>query len=103
MPILTIRNVPLHYDETINRGKRSLILAGPLLFEAFDTLLPLLEDHFHLVHLDVHGHRRSGLRIPGRLEEMPHDFYDLLTRLDLSAPVWVGHSIGGMLGMRMAC
>src|SRR5262245_55705386 len=102
MPIQTINGVPLHYDETVDRGKPSLILAGPLLFEAFDALVPLLENHFHIVHLDVHGHRRSGLRIPLELDEMADDFYELLTRLALSAPVWVGHSVGGMFGMRMA-
>jgi pimeloyl-ACP methyl ester carboxylesterase len=99
-----INNVALHYEEGGDRTKQSLVLAGPLLFgaQAFDPLVPLLETYFHLVRLDVHGHGRSGLRVPLTLEDMAEDFRELLLRLGLSKPVWVGHSIGGMLGMRIA-
>jgi 3-oxoadipate enol-lactonase len=104
MPIQTINNVALHYEERADRTKPSLVLAGPLLFGAqgFDHLVPLLENDFHLVRLDVHGHGRSGVRVPLILEEMAEDFHELLVRLGLPKPVWVGHSIGGMLGMRIA-
>src|SRR5215472_11082358 len=53
--------------------------------------------------LDVHGHGQSGVRVPLILEEMAEDFHELLSRLDLREPVWVGHSIGGMLGLRIVC
>ena len=33
---------------------------------------------------------------------MADDFYELLIRIGLIEPVWVGHSIGGMLGLRLA-
>jgi 3-oxoadipate enol-lactonase / 4-carboxymuconolactone decarboxylase len=104
MPIHTINNVALHYEERGDRSKPSLVLAGPLLFGAqgFDPLVPLLENDFYLVRLDVHGHGRSGLRVPLILEDMAEDFRELLLRLGLPKPVWVGHSIGGMLGMRIA-
>jgi 3-oxoadipate enol-lactonase len=104
MPIQTINTVPLHYEERGDRTKPSLVLAGPVLFGAagFDRLVPQLEEDFHIILVDVHGHGRSGLRTPLILEEMADDFHELLIRLNLSMPVWVGHSIGGMLGMRMA-
>jgi pimeloyl-ACP methyl ester carboxylesterase len=104
MPTQTINNVALHYELRGDRAKPSLILAGPLLFgaQAFDQLVPLLESDFHLVRLDVHGHGRSGVRVPLILEDMAEDFHELLIRLGLRKPVWVGHSIGGMLGMRIA-
>lgn len=100
----TINNVPLHYVETGDRAKPSLVFAGSVLFgaEGFDDLVPLLEKDFHIIRIDVHGHGRSGLRIPLSLEKMADDCYDLLVPLGLSKPVWVGHSIGGMLGMRIA-
>jgi pimeloyl-ACP methyl ester carboxylesterase len=105
MPIQPINNVALNYEERGDRTKPSIVLAGPLLFGAqgFDHLVPLLENDFHLVLLDVHGHGRSGIRVPLVLEDMAEDFHELLLRLGLSKPVWVGHSIGGMLGMRIAC
>ena len=105
MPFQTINNVPLHYVETGDRAKPSLVFTGSVLFgaEGFDDLVPLLEKDFHIIRIDVHGHGRSGIRIPLSLEEMADDCYDLLVPLGLSKPVWVGHSIGGMLGMRIAC
>jgi 3-oxoadipate enol-lactonase len=105
MPIQPINNVALNYEERGDSTKPSIVLAGPLLFgaEGFDHLVPLLENDFHLVLLDVHGHGRSGIRVPLVLEDMAEDFHELLLRLGLSKPVWVGHSIGGMLGMRIAC
>ena len=105
MPFQTINNVPLHYVETGDRAKPSLVFTGSVLFgaEGFDDLVPLLEKDFHIIRIDVHGHGRSGLRIPLSLEKMADDCYDLLVPLGLSKPVWVGHSIGGMLGMRIAC
>jgi pimeloyl-ACP methyl ester carboxylesterase len=104
MPFQTINNVPLHYVETGDRAKPSLVFTGSVLFgaEGFDDLVPLLEKDFHIIRIDVHGHGRSGIRIPLSLEEMADDCYDLLVPLGLSKPVWVGHSIGGMLGMRIA-
>ena len=104
MPIQTINNVPLHYVETGDRAKPSLVFAGSVLFgaEGFDDLIPMLENDFHIVRIDVHGHGRSGIRTPLILEEMADDCHELLVRLGLSTAVWVGHSIGGMLGMRMA-
>jgi pimeloyl-ACP methyl ester carboxylesterase len=100
----TINNVPLHYVETGDRAKPSLVFTGSVLFraEGFDDLVPLLEKDFHIIRIDVHGHGPSGLRIPLCLEKMADDCYDLLVPLGLSKPVWVGHSIGGMLGMRIA-
>ena len=105
MPIQTINDVALHYDESGNHSKPSLIFTGSLLFGAggFDALIPMLENNFHIVRLDVHGHGQSGVRVPLILEEMAEDFYELLSRLDLREPVWVGHSIGGMLGLRIVC
>src|SRR5262249_23993407 len=105
MPIQTINDVVLHYNESGNHSKPSLIFIGSLLFGAggFDALISLLENNFHIVRLDVHGHGQSGVRVPLIPEEMAEDFYELLSRLDLREPVWVGHSIGGMLGVRIVC
>jgi pimeloyl-ACP methyl ester carboxylesterase len=80
MPIQPINNVARNYEERGDRTKPSIVLAGPLLFgaEGFDHLVPLLENDFHLVLLDVHGHGRSGIRVPLVLEDMAEDFHELL-------------------------
>jgi hypothetical protein len=48
MPIHTINNVALHYEERGDRSKPSLVLAGPLLFGAqgFDLSFLCLKTTF---------------------------------------------------------
>jgi hypothetical protein len=43
MPIQTINNVALHYDERGDRTKPALVFAGSVLFgaEGFDDLIPM--------------------------------------------------------------
>jgi pimeloyl-ACP methyl ester carboxylesterase len=104
MPVIDVNGVALNYRELGNRDKRTVIFAHPMLFgsEAFDHLASELVNDYHLILLDLHGHGESGYRTPITLEEMAADYYYLLTRLDLTNVSWIGHSIGGMIGMRLA-
>lgn len=104
MPVIPINGVALNYSELGSRDKRTIVFTHPVLFgsEAVEALASELADDFHLVLLDIHGHGASGYRTPMTLEEMAADYYQLLTKLGLSKVVWVGYSIGGMIGMRLA-
>jgi pimeloyl-ACP methyl ester carboxylesterase len=104
MPNQTINTVGVHYDERGDRTRSSLVFAGPLSFGAwgFDGLFPVLEQSCNVIRINVDAHGRSGLRIPLLLEETADDCHELLIRLGLANPAWVGHSIGGMVGMRVA-
>lgn len=104
MPSININGVRLGYRMAGSPDKRAIVFAHPVLFGSgvFDALVSELSKDFHLVFLDIHGHGESGYRTPLTLEDMTSDYYQLLTRLGISKCIWLGYSIGGMLGMRMA-
>jgi 3-oxoadipate enol-lactonase len=104
MPVITVNGVALNYRELGNREGRTIVLAHSIPFGAqvFDEVATELADTFHLVIPDIHGHGESGYRAPLTLEEMAADFRGLLDALELSRVAWVGYSIGGLLGMRLA-
>ena len=104
MTVIGINDVRLNYRELGSRDKHTVVFAHPVLFDstAFAPLVSKLAPDFHLILLDIHGHGESGYRTPLMLEEMATDYYRLLTILDLPKVTWVGYSIGGMIGMRLA-
>lgn len=104
MPAVNINGVQLNYQELGDRNNRTIVFAHTILFgsEVFDPLVSELVRDFHLVKVDQHGHGQSGYRTPLTVEDMTADYYQLLTRLKLSNVIWVGYSIGGMIGMRLA-
>lgn len=104
MSSVDVNGVTLNYRELGSRDKRTIVFAHTALFgsDVFDHLASELVNSFHLILLDIHGHGESGYRTLLTLEEMTADYYHLLTRLNLSNLIWVGHSIGGMIGMRLA-
>src|SRR5262245_17521563 len=104
MPVIQVNDIQLGYREMGSRENPTLIFAHALLWDAavFESFLAELADHYHVIAVDVHGHRQSGYRAEMSLEAMTGDFYQLIRRLDLSQVVWIGLSIGGMLGMRLA-
>ena len=104
MPVININGVGLNYREIGRRDNRTIVFAHPMLFgsEVFDHLASELVNDYHLILLDIHGHGESGYRTPLTLEEMAADYYHLLTKLDLTNVSWIGHSIGGKIGIRIA-
>src|SRR6185369_1071446 len=82
----------------------TVVLVPPILFgaTALDTLAATLVRDFHVIRPDLHGHGRSGWREPLTLDGITADFHELLRRLDLRRVTWVGYTIGGMIGMRLA-
>jgi 3-oxoadipate enol-lactonase len=104
MPVVNVNDVQLNYRELGNPDKRTIIFAPTILWgvQAFDYLVPEFADDFHIIMVDIHGHGKSGYRLQMTLENIADDFAQLLDRLDLSNVSWVGHSIGGMIGMRLA-
>jgi pimeloyl-ACP methyl ester carboxylesterase len=104
MPVIDVNGVALNYRELGDRDNRTIVLAHALPFgaEVFDHVVSELADDFHLIVLDIHGHGESGYRTPLALEDMTADYHQLLNELNLSNIIWVGYSIGGMIGMRLA-
>jgi pimeloyl-ACP methyl ester carboxylesterase len=104
MPVRNINGIELNYYERGDNSKPTIVFVHPVLFDStvFDPLVSELENDFHLVLLDIHGHGESGYRSLSTLEEMTTDCHQLLLELNLSKVIWVGYSIGGMIGMRLA-
>jgi pimeloyl-ACP methyl ester carboxylesterase len=96
--------VALNYRELGRRGNRTVVLAHSIPFgaEVLDRVASELADEYHLVVPDMHGHGTSGYRTPLTLEDMAADFHRLLAGLGLSTMTWVGYSIGGAIGIRLA-
>jgi len=62
-----------------------------------------LSDRFRVIRIDLPGHGGSGT--PGvvfSLEDMADDVDQVLDALEVEGAVWAGHSMGGMVGMRLA-
>jgi len=104
MPVINVNGVALNYREQGNRNQRTIVFTHALLWgaEVFDHLVSEFANDFHIIVVDIHGHGDSGYRTPMTLEEMTDDYYQLVTKLDLSNVIWIGFSIGGMIGMRLA-
>lgn len=99
-----VNGISLGVHEFGKRTDRTLVFAPPLLWDAtyFTAMIGDLSRDFHVVALDLHGHGESGYRRHMTLEGMTEDLHALLSKLNLDQVAWLGCSVGGMIGMRMA-
>lgn len=104
MPSIQTDGIHLHYRDEGDRRRPTIVLVHSILFgtEIFDDLATELGRDFRLIRADVHGHGLSGHRVPLDIDGMTEDFHRLLRHLDVGPVVWVGYSVGGMIGMRLA-
>ncbi len=92
----------LHYKE-MGQGQPLLILHG--LFGSLDnwaTLAKRLADHYRVIVVDLRNHGRSPHADAHNYEVMAADVLELADSLQLSAPVIMGHSMGGKVAMMYA-
>jgi magnesium chelatase accessory protein len=93
-----------HVQRT-GRGKKLLLIHGTAAStHTWRDLVPLLEDDYDIVAMDLPGHGYSQ-RLPDRsmsLLSLSSALGDLLERLDFAPDVVVGHSAGAAIGLRMA-
>lgn len=103
MPTLKRDNITLHY-ETSGDGPTLLLIAGMMSDSAsWAPLVPLLESHFTLIRPD---NRTTGQTIPwnapASIDHVASDCAALVDHLSLGRAHVLGHSLGGMIGLRMA-
>ncbi|WP_422388742.1 alpha/beta fold hydrolase [Hymenobacter cyanobacteriorum] len=91
------------------RGRQALVLLHGLgcTQAVWQPLLPAFEAHYRVVRLDLVGTGGSRLgeysrERHGSLAGHATDLLDVLRTLDLSGAVFVGHSIGAMIGVLAA-
>ncbi|MEE2830245.1 MAG: alpha/beta fold hydrolase [Myxococcota bacterium] len=89
-----------------DRGAGPAVLFGhSLTFDSamFDRVADQLSERFRVVQVDLPGHGGSGTpKEVFSLEEVADDLPGLLDGLGIERAAWVGHSMGGMVGMRFA-
>ena len=104
MPVVQINGIAIHYQESGDRDKPTIVFAHPLMWgpATFAELLTEIARDARLLTVDLHGHGLTGYREAMTLEEMAEDYYGLLQELGLGKVAWFGYGIGGMIGMRVA-
>ena len=83
----------------------TLVFAHSLTFDSamWQSVADQLSGRFHVVRIDLPGHGGSGT--PGEvftLEDIADDVDKVLGVMGIEGAVWAGHSMGGMVGMRLA-
>ncbi|MBI2059793.1 MAG: alpha/beta fold hydrolase [Nitrospirae bacterium] len=103
MPKLRVNGVEIHYRE---RGSGSPILFGHSLTldgSMYDEATTRLSKQFRTIQVDFRGHGESEkVDADYSLEDITVDLSTLITRLGLKSVHYVGLSMGGMVGMRLA-
>jgi pimeloyl-ACP methyl ester carboxylesterase len=103
MPTFEHDGITLHYERS-GDGPPLLLIAGMMSDNAsWAPLIPLLEPHFDVVRPD---NRTTGRTTPWDAPASVGHFADdcaaLLDHLDVGPAHVMGHSLGGMIGMRLA-
>lgn len=102
MPQFQSLGASIHY-ETLGDGSPLLLLAGIASDGAsWGPLLPLLEDDFQLLLPDNRGAGQTRCEGALSVDDMVEDCAAMLDHLDIATTFVVGHSMGGMLGQRLA-
>ena len=104
MPAFEQGGIALHY-EISGEGPPLLLIAGMMSDSAsWAPLIPLLEQQFNVIRPD---NRTTGRTVPidapASVDLFAADCAALLNHLDLGPAHVMGHSLGGMIGMRLAC
>jgi len=104
MPTFDCGDVTLHY-EVSGDGPPLLLIAGMMSDSAsWAPLVPLLEPHFTVIRPD---NRTTGRTVPmdapASVDIFAGDCAALLAHLALGPAHVMGHSLGGMIAMRLAC
>jgi len=95
----------LNYAEGPPNGSPLVLLHGlGRRWQSFLPLIPALSMRWHIFALDLRGHGKSGHVARGyRSGDYAEDVVRMLRARVPASPVIFGHSLGGMLGMRVAC
>lgn len=96
-----VQGIKLHYLEWGESGKPDLLLVhGWTSFApSWSTVAENFQDRFHIIAPDLRGHGASDKPLTGyRLRDFAEDVCQLIKKLGLHKPAYVGHSWGGSIG-----
>ena len=103
MPIKTINDIPLYYEQ--HGAGQDLILIGGLTsdHQVWKSSVRLLSAHFRVLIFDNRGAGQSGAPdYPYTIEMMAKDTVDLMDSLNIKQAHMVGHSMGGAIAQQIA-
>ncbi|TVR47867.1 MAG: 3-oxoadipate enol-lactonase [Rhodobacteraceae bacterium] len=105
MPIADLGHIRLHYQCDGPQDGLPVVLSNGLGTDLrmWDPLLPYLPQGLHVIRYDRRGHGLSDVTpAPYSMGQLVRDTEALLTHLQLSGCVFVGLSLGGMVGQGLA-
>ncbi len=104
MPQMTVNGTELHYDET-GSGPEAVVMAHGLLLSGrmLDGVVAELRDRYRCVTFDFRGQGQSAVS-PERydLDTLTEDAAGLIRTLGCAPCHFLGFSMGGFVGMRLA-
>lgn len=104
MPLITINDATLYY-ETHGTGPNTVVFAHGLLWSGrmFDAQVDALKDRYRCITYDLRGQGRSAITADGYdMDTLTEDAAALIQALDARPCHFVGLSMGGFIGMRLA-
>jgi aminoacrylate hydrolase len=103
MPTFEHDGVSIHYERS-GDGPPLLLIAGMMSDSAsWLPLVPLLARHYTVIRPDNRTTgRTTPWNAPASIDKFAFDCAALMDRISLGRAHVVGHSLGGMIGMRMA-
>jgi len=108
MPDIEVNGVRLHYTDTgagTGAGKKTIVFSHGLLMSnrMFAAQIAYLSDRYRCVAYDHRGQAGSGITKDGYdMDGLAEDAAGFITALDLAPCHFVGLSMGGFVGMRLA-
>lgn len=102
--ILDLGHVRLHIADEGPKGAPALVFANSLGtdFRLWDAILPHLPMGLRIVRADKRGHGLSQTTGPVSIDDLADDVAATMDALQLDKPVFVGLSIGGLIGQSLA-
>ena len=104
MPLLDLNGVKTHYDDT-GGDRPAIVFAHGLLMDGrmFDAQVSALRDTFRCVTYDLRGQGRTAVPDAGYdMDTLTADAVALIRTLGLGPCHFVGLSMGGFVGLRLA-
>ncbi|MBO0951933.1 bifunctional 3-oxoadipate enol-lactonase/4-carboxymuconolactone decarboxylase PcaDC [Fibrella forsythiae] len=105
MPFLSVNGHTLHYQHQQGAGSRTFVFANSLGTDLriWDDVVELLKPHGSMLRFDKPGHGLSEVpQTPLTISDYVADVIALLDALQIGQCIFVGLSIGGVIGQRLA-
>ncbi|MEZ4884052.1 MAG: alpha/beta fold hydrolase [Chitinophagales bacterium] len=104
MPKVRVNGVSLHY-ELVGKGKETIVFSHGLLFDKtmFHKQVDFLKDRYRCICYDHRGQGQSQITKQGYdMDNLAQDGLGLMDALNIESCHFIGLSMGGFVGMRIA-